>query len=360
MSGERPLLKFVAFSAVCIAFAVWLIVTIGNIALFADRASYEAEFADVTGLVRNDAVKVAGVDVGKVESIHVERGRAVVRFTLDESIELGETTTVGVRWRNLLGLRYLYVYPSGEGEIEAGHRFPIERTLQVADFGLLMKRLTPVFRSLDPEVGNVVVRALNEAISGREDRIQALIAEAGDLTNTLADRDEQIGRILANGAELASAYAERKEALRSLLESFADVSDTLAARNDEIERIVVDLAAATDELARFVDANDEQIRGSIDELDVITSILSENEDQLELIATYMGRGLAFYHRTSRWGQWFNIRVVGSSHAGDNEHGERGADLPEPDEEEGEGGGAAGFLRAGLRQPLSADSPGGVR
>ncbi len=83
MSGERPLLKFVLFALVCAVFAAWLVLTIGNIDLFAERSRYQAAFTDVTGLVVNDAVKVAGVPVGKVERIVLERGQAVVTFTVD-------------------------------------------------------------------------------------------------------------------------------------------------------------------------------------------------------------------------------------------------------------------------------------
>lgn len=378
MSGSNPLLKFIAFSAVCIAFAAWLVVTIGNISLFEDRVTYEAVFADATGLVQNDAVKVAGVEVGKVESIGVERGNAVVRFSLRQDIELGDQTTVGVRWRNLLGLRYLYVYPAGEGDLEPDHRFPLSRTMAVADFGLLMQRLVPIQRGLEPEVGNTVVRALNEAIANREDRIQRLIADAGDLTHTLADRDEQIGRVLENGAELASAYAEREQALRDFLDRFANVSETIADRNDELERIIVDVADAQTELARFIDANDEEIHGLVDGLDDITTILSVNRSNLEDIVTHLGRGLAFYHRTSRWGQWFNVRVAGSG-GNDDPHEtaftERGACLPERiprDEQEdapteydcfrddssgSHAPGAAGFFRSGTYRTLTEATGG---
>ena len=372
MSGSNPLLKFIAFSAVCIAFAAWLVVTIGNIALFADRVTYEAVVGDATGLVKNDAVKIAGVEVGKVESIHVERGNAVVRFSLREDVELGEETTIGVRWRNLLGLRYLYVYPAGEETLDPGHRFPLSRTIAVTDFGLLMQRLVPVQRALDPEVGNTVVRALNEAIAGREDRIQRLIAEAGNLTHTLADREDQIGRVLENGAELAQAYAEREQALRDFLDRFADVSETIAGRNAELERIIVDVADAQAELSRFLEANDEEIHGLVDGLDDITTVLSVNRSNLEDVVTHLGRGLAFYHRTSRWGQWFNVRVAGTSGYDNPEETlstERGACLPEripPEEQEdapteypcfsddtsgGPAPGAAGFFRAGSYRTL---------
>jgi phospholipid/cholesterol/gamma-HCH transport system substrate-binding protein len=363
VSGERPLLKFAAFAAVCVAFAAWLIVTIGNVELFADRVGYEATMGDITGLVVNDAVKVAGVPVGKVTDIRVERGQAVVTFSVDDDVRLGEDTTVGVRWRNLLGLRYVYVYPAGEGQLEPGHRFPLERTIAVADFARLMERLVPIQRSLEPEVGNVVVRALNDALVGREERVQRLIAEAGSLTATLADRDQQIGRVLRNGARLARAYAEREEALRSFLDDFADVSETVAARNDEIERIIVDLADAQQELSRFLEANDDAIRGAVDGLDEITAVLSVNHSNLEDLVTHLGRGLAFYHRTSRWGQWFNVRVAGASEGGEYQPGvttERGACLPDrvPPEQQEPGGGGADNCEAGGRGGGDAGSSGG--
>ncbi|HEX2027166.1 MAG TPA: MlaD family protein [Nitriliruptorales bacterium] len=329
MSGERPLLKFVAFTAVCVVFAGWLIVTIGNIAPFADRVSYQAAFADATGLVENDAVKIAGVDVGKVNRIHVERGRAIVTFAIRDDLPLGRDTTISVRWRNLLGLRYLYVHPAGTGQLPAGHRFPTERTVAVADFGELMERLVPIQRALEPQVANVVVRALDRALDDRELQVQQLIADAGSLTTTLAERDRQIGRVLQNAADLAGAYAQREQALRQLLNTFADVSETVAARNDEVERIVVDLADAQAELARFLDRNEEEIQGVIDELDAITSILTVNQANLEDIVTHLGRGLVFYHRTSRWGQWFNVRAAGVSEGGEVISTDRGACLPRP-------------------------------
>ena len=39
MSGERPLVKFVIFALVCTVFAAWLVLTIGNIDLFAKRTT---------------------------------------------------------------------------------------------------------------------------------------------------------------------------------------------------------------------------------------------------------------------------------------------------------------------------------
>lgn len=346
-SRVATVVKLVAFTIACLLGAGWLVIQLGNIELFAEKRTYEAELADVGGLLVNDAVKIAGVDVGKVTSLRLERGRAVATFTVDADEELGRDTEIGVRWRNLLGLRYLYVYPAGDGELEEGHRFPVEAVRAPTDLSVFLRRVTPVMRALDPEVGNVVVQALSEALSGREQEVRDLVSEAGSFLNTVADHDDQIGRVLDNGAEVVDAYAQREQELRDLLDRFADVSTTVAERNEELIAAIERIGDVEAELYRLVDTNEGDIRGSIEALDTISAILAVNHEQVEDIVSYTSTGIVQYHRISRWGQWFNIRVPGLSKGEETLETERGATLP-PRGERGDTGaqGAAGFLRAG--------------
>ena len=344
MNDKHPLLKFLGFAAVCLGFAAWLVVTIGNIELFEDRVAYEAAFSDATGLLPNDDVKVAGVAVGKVTGVRTERGEAIVSFSLREDVALGQDSIVSIRWRSILGQRFLYVHPGGAEQVNAGHRFPREQTLTPADFGLLLERMTPVMRALDPETGNRVIQAFAEALVGRETQVQELISDAASLTSTLADRDVQIGRLLDNAGTVVDAYVSRQDQLQSLLESFADVSSTVAARNDELENAIVRVADVQAELRSLIERNDAEIRGSIDELDGVTAVLSVNHDELERLLETMGSGIVAYHRFSRWGQWFNVRVVGFSTGGNVIATERDAERPEgPPGSNGGGGGGGGAL-----------------
>src|SRR3954447_10936217 len=63
----RTAIKFGAFVVVCLFFTVSLAFTIGNISLTdplaRDFNTYQATFDDVTGLLPNDNVKIAGVVV---------------------------------------------------------------------------------------------------------------------------------------------------------------------------------------------------------------------------------------------------------------------------------------------------------
>ena len=65
----------------------------------------------MAGLHGGDAVKLAGVPVGEVTGIDVVKGQAVVRFEVDSDVDLPTDSTVAVRWRNLIGQRYLWLDP---------------------------------------------------------------------------------------------------------------------------------------------------------------------------------------------------------------------------------------------------------
>jgi hypothetical protein len=85
----RVALKFGAFVVVCLMFTGYLAFTIGNLKvsdpLGHDTYRLTATFDDVTGLLINDNVKVAGVVVGKVTNVATSNGRAIVDMAIDNT-----------------------------------------------------------------------------------------------------------------------------------------------------------------------------------------------------------------------------------------------------------------------------------
>src|SRR5689334_8275217 len=112
----RTAIKFGAFVLVCLLFTAYLAFTIGNRSASdpLDRHHYTltASFDDVTGLLLNDNVKNAGVKVGKVTKITTEGGQAVVTLEIESSHDaIPNDSYDAIRWRNLIGQRYIYLYP---------------------------------------------------------------------------------------------------------------------------------------------------------------------------------------------------------------------------------------------------------
>lgn len=344
MTDRFPVLKFGIFTAVCVAFAGLLVVVIGNIS-FEPRDAYTATFENVQGLLVNDDVKIAGVTLGRVESIGHEPGGDVnVEFTLRDDVEVPEGSTISVRWRNVTGLRYLYVEPGEGSMVPAGHGFPMDQTRAPADLGSLLQRVVPVIDALDPSLQNQVLEALSTALMGREDEVRELIREGGELTATITSREAEIERLLQNSVTVLDAYAQREDQLRGLIESFAEVASTLRERNDELDSAIISIADGQEELRRFVDANDDEIRLAVDALEDVTGVLRSNAGDLERVLETTPRGLIGYHLISRTGQWFNIRSVGTSVGGTVVTTERGAAKPGPDGTSRGGGASTDALR----------------
>src|SRR5437763_7697210 len=139
----RTIIKLVVFFAVCALFTGYLAFTIGNIHLFAHSYKLTATFDDATGLLKDDNVKVAGVVVGKVSSVKIDQGKATVQFSVKDSVKVPTDSEVAIRWRNLIGERYLYVYP-GTSSTVLRNGDHVGKTRSVVDVGELFNRLGPI------------------------------------------------------------------------------------------------------------------------------------------------------------------------------------------------------------------------
>lgn len=306
----RTALKLGLYSIACLLTLAKLVSLIGNVDFFAERTSYEAEVDDVTGLLVNDEVKVAGVQVGKVTGIEVDRGVAVVRFSVDDDVTLRDSTRVGVRWRNIFGQKYLYLYPGDEGRvIEPGHRLPLEQAVPSADVGDFLNAIGPVLQAIDPHDANAFVQAVMEALQGNEADVRGLIDDAAVVSQTVGGLDQELGRVIENMEDVLSALADRDEAVDATITNLSSLSDTLAANNDTLEQLVVNFAEVQGQLGELVTTNRDDLDATIANLQTITDVLGQHRDDLEAGLSTLPTGLYPYHQISSYGQWFQVRVV---------------------------------------------------
>jgi len=114
-----PLIKLTIFLVVTIVATYILAATISN-SSYGKAITYRAEFSDVTGVVKGDDVRVAGVRVGTVNSIKLvtlgSRRVAQLKFSVQDSRRLPLLTHARIRYRNLVGQRYVEVSPPSADE----------------------------------------------------------------------------------------------------------------------------------------------------------------------------------------------------------------------------------------------------
>ena len=94
----------------------YLILAIGEFQVFSqNRYAVHGFFSSATGLKTGARVEIAGVEVGTVSKISIEKERLVakVAFTIENTIELSEDSIVSVKTSGIIGEKYLDILPGG-------------------------------------------------------------------------------------------------------------------------------------------------------------------------------------------------------------------------------------------------------
>lgn len=94
----------------------YLAISVGGVDWFEDDTHvYEARFRSIAGLKEGAAVEIAGVRVGKVNSIKLDNGEyeAVVELSLAKDIELQDDSIASIRTAGIIGDRYVNIKPGG-------------------------------------------------------------------------------------------------------------------------------------------------------------------------------------------------------------------------------------------------------
>ncbi|MGH2827241.1 MAG: MCE family protein [Actinomycetota bacterium] len=309
-TSKVMLLKVAVFTVICVIFTVALGVKLANSRLFADTYEMKAEFEDATGVLVGDAVKIAGVDVGRVTGTEIKGGRALLTFSLDEDITLPRDTEVSIRWRNVLGQRFVYVFPGEEDSAwEEDDTIPVSQTNDVADIGEFLNRVGPILKAIDPEQANAFLDAMNTALQNNERNVRALLDAVSSLAGDLSERDDEIASLIRNADTIMEAFASQDDEIRNILDDLDNVSGVLARRTDDVNALVTNFADVQEQLDELLKTSGSNIDDTIGSLETVATTLSANKKNLARTLESTPMGVANYFQTSSWGEWFNVRIV---------------------------------------------------
>ena len=133
----------------------------------------------------------------------VDGGKRVrVKFNVDRSVPLYQSTTAQIRYLDLIGNRYLEL-KRGHGEgadrvLPPGGFIPLSRTQPALDLDALIGGFKPLFRALDPQKVNTIASSLITVFQGQGGTINDILDQTAQLTNQLAERDQAIGEVIKN------------------------------------------------------------------------------------------------------------------------------------------------------------------
>lgn len=304
-----PLVKLIVFALVTIAATAMLGATIVNSGTGFD-ASYLARFTDVTNLNEGDDVRAAGVRVGQVRSIRlVDRRLAEVEFSFTRGQRITTTTTAAVRFRNLVGQRYIALeqWPGDVGRVLAeGATIPESMTRPAVDLTALFNGFKPLLRALQPDELNTLSFELVQVLQGEGGTVHSLLGHTAALANTIADRDRIIGQVVANlNQVLATVDAHGDQASR-LIVALRQLVSGLAEDRAAIGSSISSLGTLAGVTAGFLAEGREPLRADIEQLGRLATGLNENAATLEHTIQFLPEKLTTITHSATYGSWFNF------------------------------------------------------
>ncbi|MEU0316053.1 MlaD family protein [Nocardioides sp. NPDC006273] len=326
------LTKSVVFALVTVLAMAALATTISNGTTSSGR-TFTALFTDATSLNKGDDVRMAGVKIGTVQSIGLRHNdTAEVVFTAAESAPMVEGTRAELRFRNLIGQRYIALEPgsSGGDPLRAGYTFSLDETRPALDLTMLFNGFQPLFKFLDPEDVNNLSAQIIAVFQGEGATVESLLSSTASLTSTLADRDQVIGDLITNLNSVLEVVSERTGMLDTTLVTLQRLVSGLAADRKTLGSTIEGMGELSQSVTGLLEEGRKPLRDSIDSLGDLSGNLAENEEVLTKFMTTMPQKTDEIGRMATYGGWLNFYICsidGRIPKPEGYYGDLGVDSP---------------------------------
>ncbi|MFD7653862.1 MCE family protein [Actinosynnema sp. NPDC059797] len=307
-SLAAPLVKLGIFATVTVLATALLAVTIANVS-FNGATTYTARFTDVTALNEGDDVRIAGVRVGQVEEVRVvDRRVAEVEFSLEGDRTLPASVTATIKYRNLVGQRYVAL-EAGAGDpspLRPDDVIPLERTRPALDLTVLFNGFKPLFQALNPEDVNQLSEEIVKVLQGEGGTIDSLLRHTASLTTALASRDQVIGEVVDNLNAVLDTVNGRTDQVSELVTTLQELTSGLAGDRQPIGEAISALGDLTDTTAGLLEESRQPLKDDIANLGLVSQTLADHEAVVEGVIKNLPTKLESLARTASYGSWFNF------------------------------------------------------
>ncbi|WP_122818715.1 MCE family protein [Nocardioides pantholopis] len=269
--------------------------------------THTARFAEAGGLRSGNEVRIAGVKVGEVEDVSLERGVVEVRFRV-EDVELGDQTRAAVKVKTMLGRKYLALEPGGRGELDGP--IPLENTTTPYDVNAAFSDLSETVTEIDTDQLAESFTALSEAFEDTPESVRGMVSGLTALSRTISSRDTELAALLDSTTEVTGTLQERNEEFAKIITDGSTLLAELERRRDAVGQMLDGTARLGTQLTGLVRDNEKQLAPALARLDRVTAILQRNQDHLEDALRQLGPYYRVLASATGSGRWVDTYVCG--------------------------------------------------
>lgn len=216
----------------CVVLAYMTVKVTTGVFMPSDTYDLDVFFDNVTGLKTNSPVEIAGIEVGLVDAIRLDGGRARVTLRLRPDVKITADAAATIRTRGVMGDKFVEIDPGSEAFPELGDGGRIVHAETPADLDALFSKIGEIADDI-----RIVARSAANVFGGPQGEQDLRLA-----FESLRDAAVGLNAMVQSNAETVEYI------VNNFRDFSADLRDISGANKDGIDRIVTNLESASQEL----------------------------------------------------------------------------------------------------------------
>ena len=305
--------------AIGLVFIVVLLVAAFNAAslpLIGGGTSYSAMFTTSANLKEGADVRIAGVKVGEVDTVAIDRSVGQVKVTfLVKDGWVGNDSFARIKLRTLLGAKYIEIDSQGTRQMKAGTTIPKSRTESPFDVYPAFSALSNTVSSINTSQLAQAFNTLSNDFSGTPASVKPVVTGLSRLSQTISSRDTQLRTLLSKTKDVTGVLAERSKDLQTLLSDGNLLLNELNARRDAIHSLLINTQTLSLQLSGLIADNQKTLDPLLTQVNKVLKQLNDNQDSLDRGLALLGPFYRVFNNVIGNGRWFDNYIQNLSVAG---------------------------------------------
>jgi phospholipid/cholesterol/gamma-HCH transport system substrate-binding protein len=270
--------------------------------------TYYAAFSESGGLEADDEVRIAGVRVGKVDSVALDGDHVRVAFRVESDSGFGKQTSAAIKVKTLLGAMYLSLQPAGPGQLEEGGEIPVQRTSSPYDVVDAFSGLAETSEQIDTDQLATSLGTLADLTRNTPEEFRNALSGVSRLSANIAARDGQINTLLKNLDRVSTVLDARDEDIVGLMKDSDVLFRALVGRREAVHNLLVSTSGLSKELTALIRQSRADLKPALEHLENVVAVLNKNEDNLDNSLRLMAPFYRVFASTLGNGPWFDTYI----------------------------------------------------
>lgn len=212
------------------------------------KHTYTAELTEAQSVRAGDAVRLAGISVGKVESLELRPDRVLMTFTVDSAVFLGRETSLDIRMLTVVGGHYVALFPAGTTAL-GSERIPSDRVRLPYSLAEAFQDAAAPIRGVDGATLRGNLDALAGALTTAPDGLRQMLDGVEQFVDVLTQQRSDVSKAISISDEYLRGLVTARGELKRLVDKVNVLETVLGDKRTEVRLAVETLNRVVGRLA---------------------------------------------------------------------------------------------------------------